>query len=340
MLCRVDWASSREWDKSPEQKSTPVSLVGGQAYYFEALMKESYGNDNLAIAWQYPGKLREVIPAEYLRTMNPFDIGATLERWTGIGGLTIADLMSGTNNLAREPSTTEYLRNLDVLESPSNIGDNYGLRMKGWLLPPVNGLYQFAIASDDNGEFWLSTDDDPSHKAKMCQIAWAPPRTWDMYPEQKSAPITLVAGKAYYYEALLKEGMGSDYMALAWQYPGQNDFTAIPANFSLVTRPQLPTYCGCESCTESVWNTIATDADGSYSCGARIEWLQSVQGYSETSACTKVFTEFPTVCLCDAASCTAPPTEKPSLRPTKKPSLRPTRKPTRRPTKKPTRKPV
>jgi hypothetical protein len=35
-ICQVvDWTSSREWDKSPEQKSTMVSLVAGQAYYFE-----------------------------------------------------------------------------------------------------------------------------------------------------------------------------------------------------------------------------------------------------------------------------------------------------------------
>eukprot|EP00804_Cyclotella_cryptica_P021725 CCRYP_012889-RB/>CCRYP_012889-RB protein AED:0.02 eAED:0.02 QI:1920/1/1/1/1/0.8/5/578/694 len=348
-ICQVvDWASSREWDKSAEQKSMPVSLVAGQAYYFEALMKESYGNDNLAIAWQYPGKVREVIPAEFLRTTDPFGVGATLERWTGIGGVTIADLMSGTNSLAKAPSSTECLRNLDVLESPLNIGDNYGLRMKGWLVPPVTGLYQFAISSDDNGEFWLSTDDDPAHKVKICQIAWAPRRTWDAYPEQKSAWITLVAGEAYYYEALLKEGTGSDYMSLAWQYPGKNDFTAIPASFSLVARPQLPTYCGCKSCTEAVWNTNVTDAGGSYSCGARIAWLQSAQGYTEASACTKVFTEFPTVCLCNAVSCSGSlptqkpsgfPTRKPSLRPTRKPSLRPTRKPLRR-TKKATQKPI
>ena len=135
--------------------------------------------------------------------------------------------------------------------------------------------------------------------------------------------------------------MGSDYMAIAWKYPGQNYFTVIPASFSVVSRPQLPTHCGCNSCTQAVWNTIATDASGSYSCGARIEWLQSVQGYSEASACTKVFTEFPTVCLCDAVSCSAPvPTQKPSLRPTQKPSRGPTQKPSRRPTKKPTKKPV
>jgi hypothetical protein len=29
-------------------------------------MKEGYSNDNLAIAWQYPGKIREVIPVDFL----------------------------------------------------------------------------------------------------------------------------------------------------------------------------------------------------------------------------------------------------------------------------------
>ena len=51
-------------------------------------------------------------------------IGTTLETWTGIGGLTIADLRSGTNNLANTPNTSVRLTNL--LEGPTNAGDNYG----------------------------------------------------------------------------------------------------------------------------------------------------------------------------------------------------------------------
>jgi hypothetical protein len=66
-------------------------------------MKEGGGDDNLAVAWHYPGQPRVVIPAEFSRVLNPSLVGATLDMWTGIGGLTIADLMSGTNNLANTP---------------------------------------------------------------------------------------------------------------------------------------------------------------------------------------------------------------------------------------------
>ncbi len=61
-------------------------------------------------------------------------IGTTLETWTGIGGLTIADLRTGTNNLANTPNMSVRLTNL--LEGPTDAGDNYGSRMKGWLIPP------------------------------------------------------------------------------------------------------------------------------------------------------------------------------------------------------------
>ena len=34
-------------------------------------MKEGVGNDNLAIAWEYPGQTLEVIPAKFSRIINP-----------------------------------------------------------------------------------------------------------------------------------------------------------------------------------------------------------------------------------------------------------------------------
>jgi endoglucanase len=162
-------------------------------------MKEGGGGDNLAVAWQYPGQPRVVIPAEFSRVLNPSLAGATLDTWTGISGLTIADLRSSTNNLADTPDKSERLVNL--LESPRNVGDNYGSRMSGWLVPPITGPYEFWIASDDQGEFWLSTDESPTNRARRCtQLSWVSPREWDKFPEQKSSPISLVAGQAYYYE--------------------------------------------------------------------------------------------------------------------------------------------
>jgi hypothetical protein len=166
-------------------------------------MKEGIGNDNLAIAWEYPGKALEVIPAKFsmVELTCAFDpyCGAVLDTWTGIGGNSIANLMSGTNNLASAPNTSVRLQNF--LEGPTNIGDNYGSRMKGWLSPPITGDYLFWIASDDNGELWLSTDSDPANKILACNQPWsAPSRDWTRYPEQKSRPISLVAGRAYYFE--------------------------------------------------------------------------------------------------------------------------------------------
>jgi len=165
-------------------------------------MKEGGGGDNLAIAWEYPGQTREVIPAWRSKVENPLYLknGALLDTWTGLNsGITIADLKAGTNNLLSTPKKIDHL--MDLLEGPTNVGDNYGSRMRGWLVPPVTGNFVFWIASDDNGEFWLSTSDSTANKALICrQPDSAGPRQWDKYTEQKSQPIRLVAGQAYYYE--------------------------------------------------------------------------------------------------------------------------------------------
>ena len=100
------------------------------------------------------------------------------------------------------PKSSVQLTNF--LEAPTNQGENYGSRMSGWLVPPVTAEYVFWIASDDNGEFWLSSNDDPANKVLVCrQPDWARPRQWDKYQEQKSGFVPLVAGQAYYFEVRL-----------------------------------------------------------------------------------------------------------------------------------------
>ena len=157
----------------------------------------------MAIAWEYPGQPLEVIPAKFSRkdspcAMNPY-CGAILNTWTGISGDSIANLLFATNNMTSEPNQSTRLTNL--LESPTNIGDNYGSRMKGWLLPPVTGTYSFWIASDASGEFWLSTDSDRVNKVLVCWLNKSVSRyDFTSSTTQKSEPITLVAGQTYYYE--------------------------------------------------------------------------------------------------------------------------------------------
>jgi hypothetical protein len=166
-------------------------------------MKEGCCLDNLAIAWEYPGQSLEVIPARYssvgLTCAMDVGCGATLDTWTGIIGTSITDLIGLTNHFIRDSNNSTRLS--DLLEVPTNAGDNYGSRMKGWLKPPVTGDFNFSIAANESGEFWLSTDSDPENKVRVCFTPGPVSRyNFTAYPEQKSNPTPLVAGRAYYFE--------------------------------------------------------------------------------------------------------------------------------------------
>ena len=74
---------------------------------------------------------------------------------------------------------------------------------------------------------------------------------------------------------------------------------------------EFPDICG--SCTgggsggggtscASVWNAPATDKAGTYTCGARITWLQSSAGMSDGQAKNMVAKEFPSICGACATS--------------------------------------
>ena len=67
--------NSRQWTKYSTQKSVAISMIAGQVYYVEALMKENTGNDNLAVGWAKPGQSTsapsQVIPGTSLMTQLP-----------------------------------------------------------------------------------------------------------------------------------------------------------------------------------------------------------------------------------------------------------------------------
>ena len=68
---QTQWAGARQWTKYASQKSVSISLVAGQEYYIEALMKEGGGGDNMAVAWAGPGiSGPTVISGDYLRVYD------------------------------------------------------------------------------------------------------------------------------------------------------------------------------------------------------------------------------------------------------------------------------
>ena len=79
---------------------------------------------------------------------------------------------------------------LPSFEAPTNWADNYGTRLRGYITAPVTGSYTFWIASDDKGELWLSTDDDPLNKVKIASVPdHTDTREWDKFPSQKSSAV-------------------------------------------------------------------------------------------------------------------------------------------------------
>ena len=146
------------------------------------------------------------------------------EYWTGISGTAVTDLTSNANYPAN-PSASDQLSSF---EAPTDWADHYGTRVRGYLTAPGTGSYVFWIATDDNGELWLSTDEDPANKTKIAAVpGWTNAREWNRSAQQKSAPISLVAGRKYYIEALQKEHDGGDNLAVGWAKPGQA--TAAPS---------------------------------------------------------------------------------------------------------------
>ncbi|RYY26224.1 MAG: hypothetical protein EOP41_04730, partial [Sphingobacteriaceae bacterium] len=231
-IASVDgWTNYREFGKYASQKSASISLEAGKKYYIEALQKEGGGGDNLSVQWQLPDAVMETPIAgnhlsPYVDTVKIITStvtgsgSVTREQWDNVGGTGIADIP-----LQKAPSSSSLLT---AFEAPKDAGDNYGARVRGYVFAPQTGNYTFWLATDDAGELWLSSDDNPANKTRIASVdGWTNYREFGKYASQKSVTITLSAGKKYYIEALQKEGGGGDNLSVQWQLPDGTTETPI-----------------------------------------------------------------------------------------------------------------
>ncbi len=145
------------------------------------------------------------------------EAGVLMETWFGLDGNAISTLTSS----ADYPDAPDESEIMPTFEAPVDRANDFGTRMRAHLLPPVTGDYTFWIASDDEGQLWLSTDLGPANASQIASVSgWTSSQEWDKYASQQSAPVALEAGQAYYIEALHKEGGGGDNLAVAWEGPG------------------------------------------------------------------------------------------------------------------------
>jgi len=200
----------------PTPSFTPGKLELDKTYYWrvdESDGKQMYTGDVWSFTTTRPG-LGTVV----------------MDLWEGIDGATL-DLLRNSPNFPNNPTRSEKLTRFSTNDS---IGDSYGGRIQGWLYVPVTGNYTFWLSSADQGELWLSTDDDPANvKLLASEPVWG---SYDTFSRQ-SDPVPLIGGSRYYIMALWKESVDWDHCQVAWRGPGIRSQQIISGNY---LSPYLP----------------------------------------------------------------------------------------------------
>lgn len=142
--------------------------------------------------------------------------GGTIAReyWNNVAGTSVASIPTTAT-----PSGTT---NLTSLEAPTDAGENFGARIRGYITAPITGNYYFWIAGNNAAELWISNDDEPINALKRAWVNGGSPtpRSWGVESTQKSPWLALEQGQKYYIEILHKASSGVDNLAVGWAKPG------------------------------------------------------------------------------------------------------------------------
>ena len=216
--------------------SSPVGLPGTSAFV-NGVSEVAYVTDALtaadngsAFSVVFSGPAGSVTSrvAQVTVTAAVFSPGfLKREVYSGLTGTGVTDLTGAPTY----PASPDESGLVGLFEAPSDVADNYGQRLSGYITPSESASYVFFLAADDNAELWLSTDDTPAAKQLIAaEPQWNPARYWvgadrrnPDAPENRSAPIRMEAGKRYYVEALHKEGTGGDDLGVTAIKAGDPD---------------------------------------------------------------------------------------------------------------------
>jgi regulation of enolase protein 1 (concanavalin A-like superfamily) len=151
--------------------------------------------------------------------------GVFRQLWTNLNSsigntLTVLTNTTYNTNWPNNPAAT-YTHVFTTFETEVNTGiNNYGQRLRGFVVPPAAGNYVFWVASDDNSMLLLSTNEDPVNATRIAGVSnWTPWRNFSVEAGQQSGPIYLQAGQRYYLEGLMQQGGGGDNLTVQWQLP-------------------------------------------------------------------------------------------------------------------------
>nr|MBA3847155.1 carbohydrate binding domain-containing protein [Planctomycetota bacterium] len=198
------WTSPREWDRYPEQRSAEIHLAAGQRCYIEALHKEGWGGDSLAVAWRFPnGAVEAPIPGHRL---TPYSDAPLVGTGTGLA----AEYYDGPDFTAHVASRVDAVVDFAWSDGSPHAAvspDTFSARWRGQVQAMTTGTYAFHVVGDDGVRLRVG--------GQLIVDAWR-----DQSPTESTGSIELAAGQRYdlvleYYE----NGGGAD-CHLQWSGPG------------------------------------------------------------------------------------------------------------------------
>jgi uncharacterized protein (DUF1800 family) len=162
--------------------------------------------------------------------------GATREVWMNISANGIIDTFRRTVlNWGTGPANPyDGVEYTEGLKAPTNYGDNYGQRLRGYLQAPVTGDYTFYLSARHQAEFWMSRGESSDNAdllriLRLTNTQITTPETWDhIESEQKSVAVKLDAGKLYYFELIHAASGQEDHLALGWTKPSDSGIEVVP----------------------------------------------------------------------------------------------------------------
>jgi hypothetical protein len=132
----------------------------------------------------------------------------------------ISALLGHAKFVGNRPDAVDYLTSAN---SPQTVPDasDYGVRLTGYILPTLTGNYGFQLSSDDSSMLWLSPDESPAGKVEVINRVGSG-------TQASTTSSYLVAGKVYFFEAVMKEGSGGDKLEVQWRPPFATAYSIIP----------------------------------------------------------------------------------------------------------------